>query len=248
MKIAKSRKRFISLATAIVSALAIIALIIFAVSKLLKSAELSDFEKTSFEKETKPILDYLYVIDNDSASEEPAQLDKYVTFALLYSANEQDKSELTFDEIRDIIKRYFTVDTNARPLETLGITPIMADYHITGGREAEAFSIDITSDTKTIARTPIVKYILTDVKKSDNDFIATYKKSIAEDPYKVFNFANDNDIETPGAGAYLKGEGKIASLQNIITAENAERLATLNKELTITYETTSSGLRVKEMH
>ena len=248
MQIAKSKKRFISLATAIVSALAIIALIIFAVSKLQKSAELSDFEKTSFEKETKPILDYLDAIDSDTTSDEPGQLDKYVAFALLYSANEQDKNQLTFDEIRDIIRQYFDIDTNARPIETLGITPVLADYHISGGRDTGSFTIDISSDQKTIARTPIVKYILTDVKKSGDNFIANYDKYIAEDPYKIFNFANDNHIDTPGAGAYLKGEGKAASLKNIITPENAERLATLSKHLTITYETTSSGLRVKEMH
>jgi len=247
MQIAKSKKRFASFVATILAAIALAALVLFALSKIQQSAKLSNFEKTSFEKETKPILDYLDAIDSDSTSDEPGQLDKYVAFALLYSANEQDKNQLTFDEIRDIIRQYFDIDTNARPIETLGITPVLADYHISGGRDTGSFAIDISSDQKTIAQTPIVKYILTDVKKSGDNFIANYDKYIAEDPYKVFNFANDNHIDTPGAGAYLKGEGKATSLKNIITPENAEHLATLSKHLTITYETTSSGLRVKEM-
>jgi len=246
MRISKSKKRILFL---IPIALAIIISVIFATSSLLKkSHQLSDLEKISFQKETAPVADYLEAIDNTIESAEPSQIDKYVVFALLYSANENNRTELTIDEIKAIIHDHFTVDTSVRPLETMGITPSLTTYRITHNSDQGTYSINLESDRRTAARTPITKYILKDIQKSANIYTATYAKYVANDPYAIFNFASEHNLSNSEISNYLKGDGKSKALKTILTADNIDDLASYEKDLTATYELDDSKLRLKEIH
>ncbi len=244
MSISKKTTKIIlfSVIGAIVAALATLVVLL-----VQKDAKLSDFEMQSFVQTSSKVTNYLQAIDNDIESAEPEQLDKYIAFAVLYAYNENDASAVSAEDIQSIVDSHFVYASDRDLIEKTSITPTLDHFTITKPYGTNEFTITTQRNPEEVSRTPIVRYLLKDVSKSDNLYTAHYAKYVASDPYKIFNYANDNHIEIKGAGDYLKGNGKVAPLRDVITLENANELAEFEKELTVIFEASDAGLRLKEI-
>ena len=243
MTITKNKKTILAAIFGIVFVLLLTLTIIF----IAKHNNLSDFERLTFERETEKTINYLEAIDNDFETNEPQQADKYLAFALLQSYGENNVSVLNAEDIQQIIQSNFDIEIDLHYIEAAAITPTINYFRISKNRE-DNYTLDTERSAKDIANAPIFKYLLKDVTKTKNGFKATYAKYRADDPYKIFNYASDHKIDVPGAGAYLSGKGSSAPLKNVITLENAEELATFEKDIKIDFVIRDDKLLLKSIN
>ena len=172
-------------------------------------------------------------------------LDRYIAFALNYSYDRNDKSELTTDEIKELIASLFDIELNPDQINGVGITPLLLDKHIGHEPVSGIYSIRKDYNKRDIAAIPVSNYILDNIKvNSDNTiYTVTYKKYTAKNPYDILPHANSN----AKVNEYLNGKGKISSIKALITADNADSIVSSEKQTTVEYIVKDDSLRVKSV-
>ena len=233
-----SKKKVLTVAASSVLGIALITLFFLFFS----TKHISDYERASFEQDSAKIMNYLEAIDTEYESLDDDKLDKYIVFALLYSASENQKYTLNSFEIKTIIEDNFDFSVDEHRIEVSGISPTMTSYFVSKNEDDNSYSIKSDWTKKEIAKKPITKYVQQSLKKSGNKYTATYKKYICDDPYNIFSYANLNNLDTTGFSKYLENGENNNLFRNVINQENAEQLAGYKKDLTVTFELKNNRL------
>jgi hypothetical protein len=172
-------------------------------------------------------------------------LDRYIAYALEYSYDRHDKSELSTTEIKELIARLFDIELDSEKLNGVGVSPLLLDKHIGHEPINQVYNIRKEYTKRDIADIPVSAYVLNEIKVNSENTIytVTYNKYTAKNPYDILPHANSN----ADVNAYLNGKGKISSIKALITADNAESISAAEKQTTVEYIVKDGELRVKSI-
>ena len=212
---------------------------------------LSELERISLEERSAKVVNYLEEIDkldefdkdneqNPLVGEYP--LDRYITYALEYSYNENDKSELSVKEIKKILSNTFDFEFNEEAINNVGVTPLLLDKNVNHDPSTKTYSIKKDFDKRQIAAIPVSKYIVKDsyANKDKSVYTIIYDKYAVKSPYDILPHIDGSDTKD-----YLEGKGKIAAFKDAITAENAKEITNPEKETTVEYVLKEGKLLIK---
>ena len=215
---------------------------------------LSELERISLEERSASVANYLEEIDKlddfdkDSKSNPIINgfpLDRYISYALEYSYNESNKSELSVKEIKKFLESTFDAKFNEEKINGVGISPYLLDKNVNHDPVAGTYSIQKNYDKHLIANTAISKYIVKNsfANKDKSTYTIIYDKFVAKSPYDVLPHINSNvDINN-----YLEGKGKITSIKNAINADNVKEITNPEKETTVEYTLKDGKLLIKSI-
>lgn len=208
-----------------------ICFISFIIIKFKSDNSVSKIEEIKLKEVSHITMSYISEIEENKSSE----LDKYVIFALEYSLYENNKKEVTLEEVISIVGNRFNINISSEELSLLGITPLMVEKGISYEPIEEIFTIKDKKKTQSeISSIPITKYLLTNSEKDGEEYILTYQKYVVSNPYKILDYYNEKNneidkiedkIDVTEINEYLKGNKIKRVIENYVTEENAEIIA-----------------------
>ena len=195
---------------------------------------LSSLESVKINEFNSEIGDYLdEVVDTDDKG-------KYISFAIKYLSDKENKNTFTDDEILNTINNYFNVDYNINKLEKIGITSKMAEEGIT--HEINQYKYNNVMTKKDIASKKIIKYSQSSIGKNiTNKYVSTFKKLVVDNPYDVLNYYSDLNQDTDAIidikdlNKYLNGEGSVKNIKKFIDDNNINKYGKVDGEIKVTY-------------
>lgn len=221
-----------------------------------KQRQITELEQAAVDSFSSDIMNYMEEIDITAKDEEEKlkqdvslsdiSLDRYIAFALQYSVDKNDKYELTTKEIKNLVKKIFDVELDTDKINKVGVSPLLLDKHIDHEPVGQIYSLrkEIKSKQK-IANTPIAKYIQRNTELSGDDYVVTFDKYVAKNPYDVLPHSNQSNIKTK---AYLDGEGKINDFKKLINADNADKVGAKEKQTIIKLTVKNGKLIIKSVY
>ena len=239
----KNKHLFIVLGVLLIVLLLVILLII-------KTTKLSKIEKIKIEDTSSDIMLFYEEIDNKEVND----TDGYIAYALEYSYNVNDKSELTTKEIKELIESKFNIKLEEDKINDVGITPYLLKKNISHDPSEKKYSIDKSILTQQdISEIPITKYEITNIKKKGKKYIVTYDKYVVKNPYEIMNYYSDLNVQSEEEETtydtseilnYLTCKGKITSVKKILTKDDLETLAKKEKSIEIKYILVDGNLKI----
>lgn len=209
---------------------------------------LSSLESLALTERTETAINYLEEIDKgsetfDNLSDYP--LDRFVAFALEYNYNENDKTEISAKQIKKLVESIFDITLKTEDINNVGISPLLLDKNVTHDPVGKVYTINPPTDKRIIADIPITKYIenKTFTNKDKTAYTIIYDKYTAKSPYDVIPHASGEGVKD-----YLEGKGKIKSIKNTITKDNATEIVAPAKQTTITYVVKNGKILIKSIH
>ena len=212
----------------------IVLLVISGVVLFFVNRRLSGLEKIKIDEFNSEISDYLdEVVDTDDKG-------KYISFAVKYLSDKNNKNSFSDDEVLKTINKYFNVNYKIKDLEKIGITNKMAEEGIT--HDINEYNYNNVMTKKDISNKKIIKYSQNSVGKSfTNNFVATFDKLVVDNPYDVLNYYSslnqntDAIIDTKDLNKYLNGEGTIKDIKKYIISDTIKEYGKEDGEIKITY-------------
>lgn len=196
---------------------------------------INKLEKIKIEEVSNDIMSFMEEIEDVDSKE----VDKYISYALEYSYNFNDKNELTVKEIKDLIESKFTIKLKEKDIKDIGITPLLLDKNIYHNPEENKYSIDKSNITQPmIAKIPITTYEIDTIERKKDKYIITYDKYVVSNPYEVLNYYNDNNIDSKQSKKimdYLTCKGKITSVKEAINKDNITKVGKIKESVIVTY-------------
>lgn len=191
------------------------------------------------------------VYNIDEVIEKEYAEDSYVMFALDYLKQEKNENTFTIYEVRDLINEFFDVNYDLDKLNSIAITPYMVERGVTFNTSTMSYTYNKTYTRTDISEMRIVKYNLKKIsKKSKNSYVVTYDKYVVTKPYNIYNYyiSNDNSQEKVDAiSSYLKGEGPVNKVKDLINDKNIDQIGTKEGQLKITYKLIDNKLKVSKV-
>ena len=185
------------------------------------------------------------VIERDYSDE------SYVMFALETLKQTKNSNTFTIYEVRDTINNFFDVNFDLDRLNKTGLTPYMVERGVTFDTSSMSYTYNKSYTRVDINGMKIVKYDLKKVsKKSNSKYVITYDKYVVTAPYNIYNYylSKSNSQETIDIiSKYLKGEGQINKIKDLITKDNINEIGSVEGKLMITYKLTDNKLQVTKI-
>lgn len=215
---------------------------------------LSELERISLEERSAKAINYLEEIDKNEAFDNGNEsnpivndypLDRYISYALEYSYNENDKSELTVKEIKKFLESTFDAEFSEEAINGVGISPLLLDKNATHDPVGKIYSIKKDFDKRQIADIPVSKYIIKNsyTNKDKSIYTIVYDKYTAKSPYDILpHISGGAEVK-----AYLEGKGKVISLKNTINADNVKDITSTEKETVVEYVLKDEKLLIKSI-
>lgn len=214
--------------------LILLILLIVGISLMWKRPSLSTLEEKTLRDTEKDVMLYFDKIDTENNG-----IEQYITFALELSTNENNKTELNFQEISDIVSKYFNTSLNEEDLKNNGISALLASSNITYNDEEKTYAIHKDKLTQQdIANKEIAVYNYNTAKKQKDKYVVNYKKYLIKNPYNVFNYFKDKGSDDAKADAilkYLKGDGNSNIIKSSVDSSMINDVADYQKDIELTY-------------
>jgi hypothetical protein len=175
---------------------------------------------------------YIEAIDVDeNTAYNPTREEALIAFAVQYAYGENDQTELTNDEVNQIIKDYFETEIDFNSFNQLNASPFLTNQGITFYSDKSRYVLELREKSKKeLIQTPVTAYLQKEASIKKNAITVTYSKYIANEPYAVFTEAALAQKDTDGCGDYFAGKGNANAIKKLITAENSE----YQKDFTLT--------------
>ena len=208
---------------------------------LISCSRVTPLEEKTIREVSKRVMPYMDRIENSKES----KLNKYVYYALEYAYNENNKTELTVNEVKKIILDVFNYDASSKKLKNVVISPEMMQNYITYDFVTEKYRIDKSQITQSeIAKKKLTFYEIDSIKKiSSEHFKVTYDKYVVTNPYEILNYYTDLNNEkntkktydiTPIYN-YLVAKGKEKDIKNYVIGGNFDKFAKKKGKLKVDY-------------
>lgn len=181
---------------------------------------LTSLEEKTIRDVSKRVMPYMDRIEN---SKEKEKLNKYIYYAMEYAYNEEDKTEVTVDEVKKIISDIFNYKINDKKLREMPLTREMIENNIIYDFEKEVFVVDKSQVNQSdIAKKELVFYEINKItKKSSDEFKVKYDKYVVTNPYEILNYYSD--LNTKNEGKNNKKTYDITPIFNYLTAKGKEK-------------------------
>ncbi|MBO5475965.1 MAG: hypothetical protein J5982_05675 [Bacilli bacterium] len=222
----------------------LILLVIILLVLLLSSNKIRELEKIKIEEVSKDTLKYL---EDYNISEK--KYDKYILYALEYSYNENGITELSYEEIIEIVSKRFNVEIKPEILDSMGITELLVENFVTINNEGKYELIRKHMTQSYIAEIPVVEYKIDKIKRKDKKYIVTYDKYVINNAYDVLNYYSQNkpDYDTTKIYNYLTCKGLLKDVKETITDEVLENIGKKEKGIKVTYIIDNDNLLVDKI-
>ena len=155
-------------------------------------------------------------------------------------------------DVIDIINNKFLIKYDEKKIIDIGISEAMLNKGIVYDSTKNVFKYNNNNTRLDIANEKIVKYELKQIKKiNKNKFKVIYDQFVVENPYEIYNYYNEKNIEkneitdiTKGEvnkddltliTDYLKGEEKVSKIKNMINKDNIKKFGNIDGEISIIY-------------
>lgn len=231
---------------ATIAAIIVVALIfLFAIINI-AGRKLNDNEQAALDQLNQKVLFYIDELESENETDELEQEAKFVIFAMTYSYEEDDKTELTPKEINDIIHSYFDTDIDLNEVLRKPLQPYLENKNIIFlPEDGKVLYKPATRAKKGIAQTPITVYLQKEARIKNSTITSTYSKYTVDDPYNIFTSATSLNMDTTGIGAYLNGNGKEKSIKRLVTPENVNDIAKNEGDFKLTIIVKDEKLLIK---
>ena len=176
--------------------------------------------------------------------------ESYVMFALDYLKQEKNNSTFTMYEVRDVINDFFNINFDNDKLNMIGITPYMVERGVTFDTSTLSYTYNKTYTRVDINEMPIVKYEVEKIsKKNKSKYVVTYNKYKVTKPYNIYNYYLDKNSkeDVDAISKYLKGEGTVKKVKDLINKDNIDQLGTKEGKLVITYKLIDNKLKITKI-
>ena len=205
------------------SFLAIATISFLSLSLLFGKKKLSEAEQVALNNFNDKVLPYLETIDTDGNIYNPTREEALIAFAVQYAYGENHQTELSNDDINQIIKEYFETEIDFDSFDQLRASMFLAEQGITYYSDKNHYVLEQKEKSKKeLIQTPVTAYIQKDAIIKKNTITVTYSKYIANEPYAIFTDAALAQKDTSGCGDYFAGKGNVNAIKKLITAENSE--------------------------
>lgn len=234
LKLLKNKKVLIGICIFLV----IILFLIFLFSITHKVTKLERVKITEFNNNVSYYLDE--VIEHDGEG-------KYLNFAIEYIHDKENKDEFETKELIDVINNNFSLNYNEEGLSKLGISELVAGKGIVYDVSKNVYKYDNKETIGDIANKKIITYDIKSIKKiSGSKFRVKYNRLVVENPYKILNYYNDQNIELAEDNKtdlidvtditnYVKGVGKVSNVKKLINNETIDNFGSIDGTATITF-------------
>ena len=218
--------------------------------------ELSETQQLIIEDKGERVMTYFETIDfhsdkyipgDDEQTAKTDQIAKYISFAVTLISDEQSKNIVSVDEASKIITENF-VDSDYKTDDyLLACSSVILNLNeIVCDESQHEFIINKSTDPRTIAATPIIKYLPKETTSKSADYTATYERYVISGPYDILNYAAEAESPlAPQVKSYLEGTGTIRSIKDAITHEAAEKYGEKTGEITVSFSVDNGKFRVK---
>lgn len=215
--------------------------------------ELAETKQLIIADKGEHIMDYFENIDLHNeyyqpTSEQTDQTAKQISFATALISDEQSKTIIPFSEVAKTISENFTdADYTDEDLAHACPSIILHLNNVICDEIKHEFTVSKTTDPRTVAATPIIKYIQQESSGKSSEYSAIYARYEFANPYDILNFAADTeDSLTPQIKSYLDGTGSLAPVKDAITQKLADKYGEKTGEITVFFSVEDGKFRVKE--
>lgn len=237
-KIKKLIPIFIATVIIVVAALSII-------TGIKKSSQLTDLELQAFTEKSTELMNFFEEIDNPNDRDETSNQVAYAIESL-YAENPQE--EYSLDTVQNKITASFV---DAKNLEDELANN--AAFDLSGNQtfydeQTQTFHNTKSSIShKEIIITPITKYVMTSVKKHQQNYIASFEKYVFEEPYMIIDRTSQDDITGKhSVRDYLDGKGTSLALKELVNSTNAKDICEPEKTITVTFRQENGILKIEK--
>lgn len=185
---------------------------------------------------------------------ETESIDKYISYALDYSYNFNEKNTLSTKEIKDIVEKIFDIKLDEEQINQVGISPLLLDKNISHNPELKEYTLNYGNVTQPmIAEIPIVVYKTEKITKRGKKYKAVYTKYIINNPYDILNYYNDlydqnkEEYNTKDIMNYLTAKGKISSIKKAVNDDIIKKYAVKDKKIKVTYIITNDEIKIQKL-
>ena len=225
----------------------LVSLIIIGLIIYFSCKRLTELERVKITEEGNKI-----VYNIDEIIEKDKSDDSYVMFALEYLRMENDTNVFPIKDVLNTINDLFDVNYTEDKLNNIGITQYMVGRGVTFDTNSMSYKYQPSYTRVDINEMPIVKYEIKKIKKvNKSKFIIIYSKYYVDKPYNIYNYFNGKGDEYKNqisiSSKYLKGEGSIKDVKDLITKDNINEIGSITGELKVTYKIIDGKLKVINM-
>lgn len=212
----------------VVASICIFVILLFII--LIPKNKLTNLEKVKINDINNEVINYIdEIYEYDDSG-------KYISFAIEYLYNENNKKEYSEEEIINTIKRFFNRNYTLEDIRNIGITDRMANKGISYTIDKYLYDNKLTKQE--IANKVLYKYSINKIKKiNSKKFIVKYDRYAVNNPYELLNYYDKKNIDskdkydTANIIKYLNGEGKVKYIKDSINKDNTK----INGNIEITY-------------
>ena len=218
----------------------IIVLLVISIISIIfiNSRSISKLERVNLENNSNDIINHLDIVadSNDEG--------KYIIFALNYLKGKYNKDTFTDDEVINTINNIFNVKYDIYKLESISITNEMSKVGII--KDTNGYVINNTLTRKDISEKKLVKYSIKKISKKSNDkYVIEYNKLIVDNPYNMFNYYNEIDInKAKDIKEYLDGNTNYNKTKDIINETDISKYGYKDGSIKVTYKIVDNKLLV----
>ena len=223
----------------------IIGLVIFLVVML--SNKLTKLEDIKVREISDKVIPYIGEVINHGEED-----GNYISFALDYLYNVENKDTFTIDELIEVINTYFKRGYTKEDANKIGLTSYLMNRGILYDSTAGGYVYKNSKTRADIAEIPLVKYEINKIKKvNEEKFVVTYDKYEITNPYSLLNYYNDQ--ENPDSDTvktitmYLKAESSVTTVYQYMTKDVVEKIGKKGEQIKIEYSIVDSKLKISKI-
>lgn len=180
---------------------------------------------------------------------------RHINFVLEYLLNTEEIKSVSTKEVKKYINEILGIDYDYNDLVNLAAIDNRIKAGFTYSIEDKMFRYNSKVTRTDIIKKSLVKYEIKSIKrKGNNKFVVTYKKYEIKNPYDLYNYYNDLNInkksdekkeDITDIAEYLKGSRKTKDVKRFITKECVKKIGTI-KNIKIEYELKNDKLVLVE--
>ena len=215
--------------------------LVFTAIYILGTGNISKIEENKIISQSRKYMDFI----EDITESKSKGIDKYIVFTLDYNLYNNNKNEMTSNEIKTYINKTFNKKLKKEEITSVGITEEMLNKNITYDSSKDIYKINVDKDTgKQIEERKIVYSKVKKIRrKNKNTYVIKYDKYVIENPYNILNYYieknvdNNNQVDITPIKNYLLGSSSTKEIKNIIkkNEKDLEKYSKKKGKIKITY-------------
>lgn len=210
----------------------ILLIILGSIFIIIRPNKVTELEKIKLEEYALKSSLYLEELEEDTDS-----IYKDINYIMFSNLDKSNYVEMSYDEMKNSLYSIFNVSISDEDLEKQSLLLASSDKKISYDMIEKKYYLDLTHlSNQDIAKIPIVKYELKNIKKINNKkFKVEYNRYQFDAPYEILNYYNDNGFDTKIIGDYLSGKNSKTAVKEFLTSDALSNINSKKGKTVVTY-------------